>query len=523
LDLALEIEKSYGIPKELAEILVSKGIRNLDLAEATFNPALENLQPPSTIPDLVPSVERILRAVGKGERILIFGHEDADGITSTAIMVKTLSLLGVKDVPHYIPSKRNEAYGLSKSAVDYIVENYAPSLIVTVDSCSTCFEGVDYCREKGIDVIVTDHHEVKEILPNAPVVNPKRGGDSFPYLAGCGVALKVAWELLSLKLGWDINKIWEEVPELFIFSAIGTVADKVPIFSENRIIYEAGKRALEWYRPHFVKAFENIMRSTGNPVERCTVEDLVPIVSSGKSNNGENNGVLLLLSPDTATAEELIRPIWTSATTWLQKAQQYLELAKSMVKIVRDYIIVDLKDAEPQYLGYVAGQLKDSFNVPTIVMGRREDGIVVAEVRAPYGFNSLEMLNYLSELFIDYGGHKPASGFSMYERDIPELYEMLEQYFKENPFQGAEVAKDLEYRVVDPQVIDHLYRLGSVGVEVRVVFSNVEIGTLREVLKKYPLVDPENLLDLYSAEKKASILLVTTPSGFRVERLFNVS
>ncbi|MEO0236441.1 MAG: DHH family phosphoesterase [candidate division WOR-3 bacterium] len=518
LDLISELERSFGIPLELSRILIDKGIKNLDLAEATFNPVLENLQPPSTLPDLIPSVERILRAVGKGESILVFGHEDADGITSTAIILRTLEFLGIS-ANHYIPSKRNEAYGLSISAIDYIVERYKPSLIVTVDSGSTSVEGVEYCKEKGIDVIITDHHELKETIPDTLLVNPKRGGDSFPYLAGCGVALKVAWELISLRAGWNLNKIFEELPELFIFAAIGTVADRVPLFSENRIIYGAGKKALEWYRPNFVKAFENIRKQSGNQTDRATIEDLISIVSAGKSNNGENKGVLLLLSKDVATAEELIKPIWSAVNEWQQKAQYYLEEAKSSLKMVRDYIVVDLKDAEPQYLGYVAGQLKDSFNVPTIVLGRREDGIVVAEVRAPYGFNSLEMLNYLSDLFIDYGGHKPASGFSMYERDIPELYELLVQYFKNNPFEGGEISRDIEYHYVDPDFIKNLDRLGKVGVEIRVLFSNVEIGKLREVLSSYSVIDPENLLDLYSGDKKVSVLIVSTISGFKVEKL----
>lgn len=518
MDLVEEISLSYNISRDFAKILVEKGVKTLDLAQATFNPTIENLQPPSTLPDLIPSVERILRAVGKAEDIVIFGHEDADGITSTSIMLTTLKFLGASPF-HYIPSKKNEAYGLSKSAVDYILKNYNANLIVTVDTCTSCVEGVQYCKEKGIDVIVSDHHEVKEFLPDAPVINPKIGGDSYPYLAGCGVALKIAWELLSLRAGWDILKIREEMPELFIFAAIGTVADRVPLFSENRIIYEEGKRALEWYRPNFVKAFENLRKLNGYNIERASIEDLIPIVSAGKSTNGENSGVRLLMSTDVAEAEELIKPIWDSLSTWQNKAQYYLEQAKKALKMIRDYIVIYLPDAEPQYLGFVAGQLKDSFNVPSIVMGKREDGVVVAEVRAPYGFNSLDMLNYLSDLFIDYGGHKPASGFSMYERDIPELLELVESYFKENPFECIRLNHDVEYNYVEPHLFEELNRLGSVGVEIRVLFNSVRLGDLRQVVRKYSVVDPENLLDLYSDDKRVNVLLVSTVSGFKVERL----
>ncbi|MDI6851828.1 MAG: DHH family phosphoesterase [bacterium] len=518
MSLIEEISQKYKISPELAKVLVEKGVRNLDLAEATFNPVLDNLQPPSTLPDLIPAVERILKAVGKGESILIFGHEDADGITSTAIMIKTLKVLGSNPY-HYIPSKKNEAYGLTKSAIDYIKGKYNPTLLITVDSCTSCFEGVEYCKEQGIDVIVTDHHEVKESLPKALVVNPKIGGDSFPYLAGCGVAFKVAWELLSLKFGWDLDRIKEEIPELFIFAAIGTLADRVPLFCENRIFYEEGKRAYEWYRMNFVKAFEEIRRQNGYSNERPTIEELIPIVSSGKSVNGENAGVQLLLSEDVASAEEILRPLWEASTNWQSKAQAYLEKAKSLIKVVRDYIAIDLKDAEPQYIGYVASQLKDAFNVPVIVMGRREDGIVVAEVRVPYGFNSLDMLNYLSDLFIDYGGHKPASGFSMYERDIPELFEQIENYFKLHPFENVDLFYDISYNRVEDSKLEELHRLGSVGVEVRALFNSVKIGELRESVKKYPVIDPENLLDLYYDDVEVKVLLVTSSNGFRVDKL----
>ncbi len=518
MDLVREISSNYGISEEIAEILIEKGVRNLDLAESTFNPVLENLQPPSTLPDLIPAVERILRAIGKGETIVILGHEDADGITSTAILIKTLRTLGGV-VYHYIPSKKNEAYGLTSGVVDYISEKYSPTLMVTVDSCTTCVEGVDYAKERGIDVIVSDHHEVKGDLPDTLVVNPKIGGGSFPYLAGCGVALKIAWEIFSLKNGWDLQKIRDELPELFIFASIGTFADRVPLFSENKIIYEEGKRSLEWYRPNFVKALEELRRQSGSEFPKASIEDLVPIVSSGKSTNGDNSGVHLLLSPDVSTAEELIKPAMEQLISWQQKAQQYLEFAKSTLKVVRDYIVIDLKDAEPQYLGYVASQLKESFDVPVIILGRRNDGVVVAEVRAPYGFDSLNMLNYLSELFIDFGGHKPASGFSMYERDIPELFEQLEQYFKENPFQGAEWSYDLSLSSLDPKYLEDLARLGNLGVEVRVLFDKIKIGEIREALRKFHVNDPENLMDLYAGEKRVKLLLTTTSNGFKVEKL----
>lgn len=522
MEVVEEIARNYNISLELAKILFDKGVKNLDLAEATFSPVIENLQPPSTLPDLIPAVERTLRAVGKDEKIVIFGHEDADGITSTAIMLKALKLLGSSPY-HYIPSKKNEAYGISKGAVDYIIDRYNATLILTIDSSSSSSDVIEYCKEKGIDVIISDHHEIRGSIPNTYVVNPKRGGDSYSYLAGCGVALKIAWELLSLKAGLDIRRIREEIPELFIFAAIGTVADRVPLFCENRIIYEEGRKALEWFRPSFVKAFENFRKLLGINSDRMLIEDLIPIVSAGKSTNGENLGVSLLMSEDITEAEELIKDVWDSSNSWQVNAQHYLDQAKNALKMVRNYILLDLGNAEPQYLGYVAGQLKDTYNVPVIVMGRREDGVVTAEVRAPYGFNSLDMLNYMSDLFIDYGGHKPASGFSMFERDIPELYEQIEAYFKEHPFESTSVNYDVEYSNVDESLLDALSRLGNVGVEIRVLFNNVNIGDLREALKKYTVLDPENLLDLYSAEKKVKTLIVSTALGLKVERVIPIA
>ena len=507
-----QIVEKFNIPEELAEVLIKKGVTNIDLAEATFNPVLENLQPPSTLPNLYPAVDRILRGVGKKENILVFGHEDADGITSTVILLKAIKQLG-GNASHYIPSKKNEGYGLQPETIDEF-KRRGVQLIVTVDSCSSCIEGVEYAKKAGIDVVITDHHELPDILPDTYIVNPKVGGGSFRYLAGVGVSFKVAWELLKLKLGWDLNEMRNNLPEFFVLTMVGTIADRVPPFCENRIFINEGRKLFDWFNSPYLKAYESYKK------QKPSIENLISIISAGKSTNGENVGVKLLMAQDPADAEEYLIPILDAIDKWQKTTQELLEEAKKRVKRVRDYIVIDMENVEPQYLGFLASQLKDAYGVPTIVLGRKSGGKAVAEVRAPYGFNSLDVLNELAHLFIDYGGHAPASGFSLDECDVPELIEELEIYFKNNPFNPGMPYSDLEVNGSKNKFFfESLARLGELGVDLRVLFKGVKLGEIKENLKGLSVIDTESLLDLYPADKSVAILLVSSPQGIRVEKL----
>ncbi len=505
------ISNTYDIDLRVARILVEKGVRDLELAKATFNPTLENLTPPETLPDFKPAAERILKAIGKQEKILVWGHEDADGVTSVCTLFKVIELLGGV-VDYYIPSKAKEGHGLSIPGIDMAKEENV-QLIVTVDCGGTCGKEAAYAQSLGIDVVITDHHELPKELPPTPFVNPKLGGGSFPYLAGVGVAFKLAWGLLRFKLGWNIHTIKKELPELFFYTYVGTIADRVPLLCENRIFRLQGEEILSWFRHPLAKAYKNIKGDDPPP------EMIITLASAGKTVGRRNLGVELFKAKDEADAEAPLKEILREIEQWTSEAEKLLGEALSKIKIVRNYILLDMGKVEPRFLGFLASRLKDKYNVPTVVLGRKDNGQVAAEVRAPYGFDSLEMLDYLGELFIDYGGHKVASGFTMDEKQLPELVEEMELFFSEKGESLFSLTADLTLSEKDRKILEDLVKVGQVGVEIRALFKHMKLEKVREILSGLPIHDPLGLLDLYGPEETANILLLSCEQGLAVEQV----
>ncbi len=514
-DVAQYIEEKYGVPGDLAKILVSKGITNRSLADAFFNPTLSELLPAESLPNGERAVERILSAVGKNKKMVVWGHEDADGVTSVSIMLRSLRLLGA-DPDYYIPSKRTEGHGLYKEAIDRFSEK-GIEFILTVDCCSHDKEIVDYAREKGIEIVVTDHHEISQDIDGMLLVNPKLGGDSFRYLAGCGVAFKIAWGMLSLKMGITLKTIQEKYPELIVFAAIGTIADKVPPISENAIFIHEGKELLKSLHLPFVE----VIRKKYD--KEPTWDVLVSLVSSGQSEKGKIPTVDLLLTRSMIEAEEITEPLLKSSEEWLKNAMNYLEIARKKISRIRDYILIDLKEVEPRYLGFIANQLKQTYDVPTIVLGRKDDGVATAEIRAPKGFDSLKLLEFLSPILINYGGHKLASGFSIEEWDIPVLFEEVERYFKKHPLSGNIYADLKISSLPDVEYFDTLEHLGRLGLELRILINGTKLANIKDVLNERTIIDQERLLDLYSEDTEVKILLETSTEGLKVLKVIPIA
>ncbi len=457
--LVRHIAETYAIHPKIAEILVQKGITTPELVRATFEPTLSNLVSWQTLPD----IEALLRAVDqarqKQQRILVWGHEDADGFTSVAVLLAALQHLGL-DTRYYVPSKRKEGHGLGEQGFAY-ARDQGVSLILTVDCCGSDRAAVARARELGFQVVLTDHHELPRELPEAPLVNPKRGGGSFPYLAGVGVALKAAWALLDAFQGLSLQAFREAFPWSFAYAAIGTVADRVPLFSENKIIADEGLRALEASPPPFVQV---LTETLGQPP---ALDLLISVVSSGKRRDHRHEGVDLLLHRDPAALKPLLNTLLQGVQEYRSRGDALLNRAMQEIRSGRRYLLIDLQDAEPQYLGYVASRLKDLYGVPTVVLGRKQEEIV-AEVRAPYGFNSLELLHALSPLFTSYGGHKAASGFSMPPENLASLVEEMELYFRSyRPRLEDQV--DLKVSDMTPELWQSVEKVARLGVDLRLL------------------------------------------------------
>ncbi|MEO0140975.1 MAG: DHH family phosphoesterase [candidate division WOR-3 bacterium] len=508
-------EPQFDIPERLMSVLAEKGADSDVLLDLTLNPSFENLLEPDNLPNMSSLVKSILRSAGRQEKILVWGHEDADGITSVAVMLRTLRHINAS-AGYYIPSKASEGHGLTSEGIDW-ARGQGYGLILTVDTGSGDLEMVEYARSMGMDILITDHHELTSSTSGITVVNPKMGG-SFKHLAGVGVALKCAWAILSLRNSYTLSDIEREFPELIIYAMIGTLADKVPLFAENKAIADRGRELMSRLSFPFIRAYERIRGV------RPTPEAIITAISAGKSSGGKHPGVELLVTTDEATAEDILAELLGEADKWFARAERIYSEFIQKIKRVRGYILLDAGDTEPGYLSYISSKLKNKYDVPAIVMGRKADGRVVAEIRAPWGYDMMDLLSNISHLLSDYGGHKLAAGFTMEEEYLSSLAEELEYYFTSgkgvfDESRGADMVLEAsDSETVD--LLDSAEQLGKLGVEIRFLIKGTA-GDVSSLLGRYNTYDPEALLSIHGKDVRVKALVVSGPDGYTVENLWS--
>ncbi len=500
------------IHPKIVNALIKKGITDEELIQVLFSPTVENLIPPRGLPGMDAALKEILKYTGKPGQILIWGHDDVDGVSSVAIMMETLKLLEATPL-YYIPRKDEDGHRLNRRGVDYAADK-GVKLIITVDTGMGSVEEVEYARRKGIDVIITDHHEIPEQIPDTLVINPKMGG-GYPYLSGSGVAFKVAWGLLGTKMGYSISDIIREYPQLLVFAALGILADKVPVFAENKAIVDMGRELLNRFSFVFAKAYQNI---TG---QEATLDNLIPVLASGETYGQRHESVELLITDDEIVAEELVKKLVEKSEKWSREVNSILNRVLRDIRRVRKYILVDLRDVDPRYIGYIASRVRDRFKVPVIVISRTKDGMVIGEIRMPYGFNALDLLESVSYLLEDYGGHKQAAGFTMDERNLSEFVDELEFYFSES--EAQENLEDyfdivIDERSLEDKLFHDLDQLRKLGVNFKILYEG-RLGELQSRLFNIPVIDPQQMLSLYSADTMVKVIMETMEEGFRIEEV----
>ena len=500
------------IHPKIVSALMKKGITDEELIQVLFSPSMENLIPPRGLPGMDAALKEILKYTGKPGQILIWGHDDVDGVSATAIMIEALKALEATPL-YFIPRKEEDGHRLNRKGVDYAASK-GVKLIITVDTGMGSVEEVEYAKQKGIEVIITDHHEIPDEMPDTLVINPKLGG-GYPYLSGSGVAFKLAWGLLGTKMGYSINDIVREFPHLIVFAALGTLADKVPVFAENKAIVDMGRELLNRYSFIFARAYHNI---TG---QEATLDRLIPILASGDPYDDRHESVELLIADDEIVAEELVKKLLEKSEKWNREVNSILHRVLRDIRRVRKYILVDLRDVDPRYIGYIASRVRDRFRVPVIAISRSEDGKIIGEIRMPYGYNALELLDNISYLLDDFGGHKQAAGFTMDERNLSEFVDELEFYFSEyEPQENEEEYFDiiLDEKSLEDKLFHDLDQLRKLGVNFRILYRG-KLGELQNRLFNIPIIDPQQLISLYSPDTGVRVVMETVEEGFRIEEV----
>ncbi len=430
-------------------VLHSRGIVDECEVSAFINPTLSNMSDPFLLPDMAAAVERILAAADSGEHITIFGDYDADGVTATAILYNFLTVYLEADVDYLLPSRFGDGYGLSKKTVDTI-KSRGTSLIITVDTGIVAFAEIEYASSLGIDVVVTDHHNCAEKLPDCcAVVDPMREDSSFPtkQLAGAGVAFKVA-EAIAYTIGV------EDVSVYLPIAAIGTVGDSMPLTGENRIIVKNGLLLAEESLPGVRLATDSARSKDGILTARAVAFGIVPKINAAGRMGDAELALKLLLSEDAETAEEILNRLNELNTLRQHTESEITAQATSpehMLTRDTDFITaVAGEDWHHGVTGIVASKLVEKYGKPAIVLSGREtddeDNVYMrGSARSVDGINIYEALLCGSELMCKFGGHEMAAGFTVAVNNIEKLLELT----------GKDVARQRsETRYFLPKSID---------------------------------------------------------------------
>lgn len=426
-----EIDKlaaEAGISRLLARVFVSRGIIDADYIKSFLHPNMKELNDPFLMRDMDLAADRIISALSGGEHIVIFGDYDVDGITSTSVLYDFLVSQGGK-VDYYIPDRMDDGYGLSKGALDKVREMGA-ELILTVDCGITAVEELEYINSCGMQAIITDHHECKDILPRAyAVVNPCRPDCSYPFreLAGVGVVFKLVQALCS-KL--NRGELWEKYLDLV---TLGTVADVVPLLKENRLIVKFGLQAVEESANPGIRALLEVAGLTGKPVTTYGAGfALAPRINAAGRIGSAMRAVKLFTTDDTqlamTIAQELDAENRFRQETETEILQQVVSYIEEKIDIEKDKVIVVCGSGwHHGIIGIVASRITDRYHRPTILISE-ENGIGKGSGRSVEGFNLFKALVHCGELLDKFGGHELAAGLSLKTENTDEFRRRINSY-----------------------------------------------------------------------------------------------
>jgi single-stranded-DNA-specific exonuclease len=415
------ISRQLDIPPLLATILVGRGFDDPEQAERFLEPKTSDLNDPFLLPDVDVAVGRIRKAIIDHRRILIFGHDDTDGATSVTVMKETLEGLGA-GVGDYIPDRTTEGYGFRRNTLKRFKRD-GYGLIITVDSESSDFPGMEIANELGIEVVITDHHEIQGGLPRArAVINPKRGDSRYPFrsLAGVGVAYQ-----LSRALTGDSDFDFYRHIDLV---ALGTIADRVPLVEDNRVFSRLGDERLRSSTRPGIVALRRLLGPGAN------AQEMNGALKFGHNSQGRFSSATLLQTDDPVQARTIAEELIKTSRTKRQETQgacdQVVERVQAERLFENPVIVIIARETPIRALGACASMIRRQYGQPAVVIGYNDER-VVGEGRAPTGFDIFAAFQYCEDLFVQYGGHRGAGGFSMDAEHLDAFRQKINQYARE--------------------------------------------------------------------------------------------
>jgi single-stranded-DNA-specific exonuclease len=430
-ELCQNLADALEISPLLAQCLLNRGLGGAEESSRFLQPRLKNLADPFLIPNMAAAVDRLLTARQRGELLVIFGDYDVDGVTSTALLTETLGALGWR-VERYLPHRLEEGYGLSRDGVERCLQKYAPQLLLAVDCGSTAVEVIAWLREKGIDVMVLDHHQVSEPAPAAvALVNPQLGG-AFLELCSVGLAFKLVHALLK-RMRQDGLAEAEAVDlrAQLDLVALGTIADLVPLTGENRIFVSAGLERLNaTARPGLI-ALKAVASTPAVAGSYEVAFQLAPRLNAAGRMEDAQDALRLLLTPDAAEAGILARGLddRNRHRQGIERAicDEVTALLRPRFDAAREFVIVEGRaEWHIGVVGIVASRVLQEFYRPTIILG--SDGVSWrGSGRSIEGFDLAAALRGCADLVLRHGGHAMAAGLSIEPGNVGLLRQRLNE------------------------------------------------------------------------------------------------
>ena len=491
-DLVNIIATELGISLPVAKIILNRGYKTKEEAESFIRKDQEILHDPFLLNDMDKAVDRIALAVKNNEKIVIYGDYDVDGVTSVSILYLYLEKAGA-DIDYYIPCRKGEGYGVSTAAIDKINELGA-KLIITVDTGVTANNEVEYAKQYGIDVVVTDHHECTENLPNAiAVINPKRPDTTYPFvnLAGVGVAFKL---LCALEMRITGSALTDAVRKIAYgysdLTAIGTIADVMPVIDENRILISLGLKMAEMTDKIGLAALINHCRNGEGKITTKFKQKkklssgfvgftLAPRINAAGRISSASLAVEMFLAKDKDVANQyslnLCEINRERQATENKIAEEAYELVEKNEYGNRCVIVLEKEDWHHGVIGIVSSRVTDRYGVPSILIsfeGEDPDdmeAIGKGSGRSISGMNLVNALNSCSDLLEKFGGHELAAGLSIKRKNLPLFCERMEAYAKKcfdgnDPEHVLDIDCELESKDISIELAEEICCLEPYGV-----------------------------------------------------------
>jgi len=454
-----------GLNEKLQKLIIEKGANNPNFdADKFLSPSLDDMNDPFLLSGMTEAVERVKLALINKERILIYGDYDCDGISASTILYLYLKSKNA-DVYAFIPNRFDDGYGLSAATIEDIANNIKPNLIITVDLGITAIKETEEIKSKGIDIIITDHHEIGDSLPNTTVIDPKIPNQEYPFsgLCGCGVALKLI-EALGGR---------NEAYKYFDFAAIATIGDIVPLTDENRVIAKLGLEKINNGEAHESIKYMIKNLDLSNITSTDVAFKIVPrINASGRMNTSKKVFDFFVETEENKLFElySILESDNIERLDEIQKGNQEIEKSLKEIDINASKVLILSGDFHQGVLGILSSRISHDYNRPTICFSKTDYGTYKGSGRSVGSIDLHDMVLKLSHLCMRSGGHKMAIGLEVEESKFEEFKTELNKLAMDT-IDDNELIDKLEYSLeieesdINKKFIEELSYLEPFGCE----------------------------------------------------------